>query len=287
MSLGVIRVPLTLSGKDLKNNSPLKASHMVDATALILEDSQTQAQIIAKMIEAQGWTPLHFDDLRDAIEALRHVSVQAMFLDVFVGMYNSITNIRRFRELAPDTPIIIMTAGSSREAIEETLRAARKTKVDYVLRKPFTETHIKDIFGEAYSDLSQRCRRKHVLIIDDSQTIRSLASTSLKPAGYRISQCASMEEAFENINIAHVDVVLCDIFMPGMGGFKGIRTLKRVWPQVNVIAMSAGIENTVNVEEALSAARKIGADGQVKKPFTSNELLALIDRTLMLETLID
>jgi CheY-like chemotaxis protein len=260
---------------------------MVDATALILEDSQTQAQIISRMVEAQGWTPLHFDDLRDATDALRHVKVQAMFLDVFVGMYNSITNIRRFRELAPDTPIIIMTAGASRETIEETLSAARKTKVDYVLRKPFTETHIRDIFQAAYSDLPQRLRRKHALIIDDSQTIRSLATSVLQPAGYRTSQCASMEEAFDNINIAHVDIVLCDIFMPGMGGFKGMRTLKRVWPQVKVIAMSAGIENTVNGEDALNAARKIGADGQVKKPFSPDELLALTNRTLLPEALID
>ena len=260
---------------------------MTDATALILEDSPIQARIITRMIEAQGWSTLHCATLVEAAEALKRGAVQALFLDVFVGMFNSITNIDQFRTLAPGIPIIIMTAGSGREAIEETLKHARQANADYVLRKPFTDAQLKEVFDSAYRDLGSGERRKHVLVIDDSRTIRSVASKMFETAGYRVSQAGMMEEAFDNVDIARVDLILCDIFMPGMAGFKGMRMIKKVWPKVKIIAMSAGIENKVTEDEALNAARTLGADAQIKKPFTAEDLMDLAGALLMPTAMID
>lgn len=260
---------------------------MVDATALILEDSPIQARIIAKMIEAQGWATIHCASLAEAADQLKRVKVQALFLDVYVGMFNSITNIDQFRLLAPMTPIIIMTAGSGREAIEETLKHARQSNADHVLRKPFSDAQLKDILQSAHRDVEVGERRKHVLVIDDSKTIRSVASRMFETADYRVSQAGSMEDAFDNVDIARVDLVLCDIFMPGMAGFKGMRMIKKVWPKVKIIAMSAGIENKVSDDEVLNAARTIGADAQIKKPFSSEDLLELTEMLLKPTAMID
>jgi DNA-binding response OmpR family regulator len=65
-----------------------------------------------------------------------------------------------------------------------------------------------------------------------------------------------------------------------MGGFKGMRTIKRTWPKVKIIAMLAGLEEKVNETDALNAARKIGADAQVRKPFTP-ECLHEVVRALL------
>jgi DNA-binding response OmpR family regulator len=102
----------------------------------------------------------------------------------------------------------------------------------------------------------------------------------LESANFRVSQACTMEDAFDNVDIAHVDLILCDIFMPGMAGFKGMRMIKKVWPKVKIIAMSSGIENKVSGDDVLNAARTIGADAQIKKPFTSKDLLDLVDMML-------
>lgn len=253
---------------------------MVDSTALIVEDSSTQAQIIARLIQTQGWKTLHCATVREATESLGAVSVQALFLDVFVGQHNALLHMDRFRKLLPRTPIIVMTAGSGKEAIEETLASARKAGADYVLRKPFTDALLKDIFTTAFPDPMRRMRRQHMLVIDDSATVRRLATNAFEAAGFRVSLAGSMEEAFVNVDIAHVDLVLCDIFMPGMGGFKGMRAIKQTWPDVKIIAMSAGFGDKVDDVEALNAARKVGADAQIRKPFTPDDLLELIDNIL-------
>ncbi|MGZ3299200.1 MAG: response regulator, partial [Asticcacaulis sp.] len=142
-------------------------------TALILEDSRTQAQIIARMIESHDWTTIHFETVREASEALTQMAAHALFLDVFVGAHNTLLHVDRFRKLAPNASIVLMTAGSNREAIEDTLASARRTGADYVVRKPFTEQLIGDVLQSCDADLSSGARRRHVLIVDDSQTVRS------------------------------------------------------------------------------------------------------------------
>jgi CheY-like chemotaxis protein len=169
--------------------------------------------------------------------------------------------------------MVLMTAGSRHEAIEETLRAARKTGAEYVLRKPFSEAMLADILKGLSQDAAAGSVRKHVLVIDDSRTVRMIAARALESGGYRVSQAGSMEEAFSDVDIAHVDLVLCDIFMPGMGGLKGMRTIKTTWPKVSLISMSGGLDDKVTDQDALNATRKFGVDAQLKKPFEAQDLL--------------
>ncbi len=85
-----------------------------------------------------------------------------------------------------------------------------------------------------------------------------------------------MEEAFERVDIAHVDVVITDIFMPGMGGLKGMKSIKATWPRVKILAMSAGIEDRVSDTDALNATRRLGVDAQISKPFSADDLGHLV-----------
>ncbi|ESQ77427.1 response regulator [Asticcacaulis sp. AC402] len=247
----------------------------MEKTVLILEDSRTQANIIIAMLSRLGWSAVHCESIRDAIESLGQVSVHAMMLDVFVGAHNTLLHVGRFRTLAPHIPMMLMTAGSSRETIEDTLKSARKTGADYIVKKPFTETLLRDIFASVTPDIATGKKRKHVLVIDDSSTVRTIAQRAYDAAGYRVSAAGSMEEAFSNVDIAHVDLVLCDVFMPGMGGFKGMRTIKTTWPKVQLISMSAGLDEQVSDNDALNATRRIGADAQIRKPFDAVDLIEL------------
>ncbi len=251
------------------------------ATALVLEDSVSQFQIISRMIERFGWSTVHCQTLREAAESVKLLKFRCLFLDVFVGAHNSLGHIQRFRKLVPDIPIVVMTAGSSQEAIEETLTAARRAKADHVLRKPFTADDIGTILGTLYADRQATRRRRHLLVIDDSPAVRTLACGIMEFGGYRVSAAATVEEALHKIDIAHVDLILCDLFMPGMGGFKGIRVIKRAWPQVKIIAMSAGLGDGVTSEQTLEKAVHAGADARIQKPFDAEELIALASTVLL------
>jgi CheY-like chemotaxis protein len=248
------------------------------STALILDDSKTQSAIIAKMIEAQGWIVARSDHVSGALEILRSQRIDALFLDIFVGSRNTLVDFHRFRVLAGNSAIILMTAGSKQEGVDATLQKARTVGADYVLHKPFPKQVIKGIL----SNLSKfdNTRPKHLLVIDDSVTVCLFIAKHLEGLGYRISIAQTMEYAFSNVDIAHVDLVLCDIFMPGMGSLRGMRQIRATWPNVKVISMSAGVSERVSGIDALNLSRDIGIDAQIVKPFSAQDLASVISLVL-------
>lgn len=242
------------------------------STALIVEDSQTQAAIVARLIEARGWKAVISDNVRGAMDVLQLQKVQAIFLDIYVGERNSLKHFDRFQMLGGDAAIALMTAGSKTVTVDDTLEQARRVGADFILRKPFTDRDIAGIL-----DTISDGKRRHILVIDDSRTVCQMIRTALEVRFFRVSAAPSMESAFNNVDLAGVDMVLCDVFMPGMGGLQGMRLIRKTWPKVKIISMSAGIEDKVTSVDALNASRRIGIDGQIGKPFTMEDLGAVID----------
>jgi len=248
---------------------------MAEGVALIIEDSLTQAQIIGRMVAESDWGYAVARTLEEAEEQLVRQRPSIVFVDVHLGRENSLEHLHRIRDLVPDATIAVMTAGSRDEGADETLKAARRANVDYVLRKPFSRKQIQNIVDTAERDMTEGRRRLHALIIDDSATVVALTSQALRDNGFRISTAATMEDAMANVDIAHVDLVVSDIFMPGMGGLEGIKIIKTNWPAVKVLAMSAGLETRITPERATGAAVRHGADAEIQKPFKPIDLINL------------
>ena len=250
-------------------------------TVLVLEDSRVQAQLISRMLTGHGWSAVLAFEQKTVFSLLRSSRVDLMLLDVYVEGGNTLMHLPEIRELAQDIPVAIMTAGGAGgQALNATLNMARKAQADFVLPKPFTPLDLRVILDEAYQMRRAPVPPKHVLVVEDCRVIRTLTTRALAAEGYRISEARTMEEAFERIDIAHVDVVITDIFMPGMGGIEGISIIKGTWPEVAIIAMSAGSEKRLDTTQALSAAKHIGADALLPKPFTGDDLTMLVEAVL-------
>ena len=112
----------------------------------------------------------------------------------------------------------------------------------------------------------------HVLVVDDQpQNIRLLEAV-LSPRGYDVLTASSGEEALATIESDDVDLVLCDIVMPGMDGYQVCRTIRErpataYLPVVMVTA--SGDEQKIKALEA-------GADDFLTKPINQSELLARV-----------
>jgi DNA-binding response OmpR family regulator len=250
---------------------------MIYGEAIVVEDSDTQGRLISRLIEREQWRATPCKSLQAAYHYMKTTFVNLVFLDVYLGEINTLSEIPKIKGMSPKSVLAVMTAGTQEEAIEATLKAARESEADYVLKKPFDTRAVRAIVGEVSKDHKLGRRRPHALVVDDCNTVRHLVIGVLADNGYRVSEARSMEEALANANIAHVDLVVTDIFMPGMGGIEGTKIIKTTWPKVKVLAMSAGLEDRMPREKALMAAREIGADAQLKKPFQSNELLEMTE----------
>jgi CheY-like chemotaxis protein len=117
-----------------------------------------------------------------------------------------------------------------------------------------------------------------ILVVDDDSAIRDVARVLLERAGHTVYTAGDGEAAMSSLASRPVDVVLIDIMMPRKEGLETIIELKQQHPEIIVFAMSASGANRGH--DFLQTAAKFGADGIIRKPFSADQLLALLNMHL-------
>ncbi|MCB2188882.1 MAG: PAS domain S-box protein [Deltaproteobacteria bacterium] len=119
--------------------------------------------------------------------------------------------------------------------------------------------------------------REMVLLVDDEESIRYLGREILTEWGYQVLTAASGEEALEIYATAErrPELVILDLGMPGMGGAKALRQLRRFDPQVKVL-VATGYNLSAEERHGELAA----AAGFLRKPYRASQLLEKVVRVL-------
>ncbi|QHE87725.1 hybrid sensor histidine kinase/response regulator [Hydrogenophaga sp. BPS33] len=112
-----------------------------------------------------------------------------------------------------------------------------------------------------------------VLVVDDSITVRRVTQRLLQREGYRVTLAADGLQALEKLQSERPTVVLSDIEMPRMDGFDLVRNIRNDarLSDLPVIMITSRI-----AEKHREHARELGVDHYLGKPYSEDELLALI-----------
>lgn len=118
---------------------------------------------------------------------------------------------------------------------------------------------------------------KKVLVVDDSAVIRQVEETVLVKAGYEVVSANGGKEALVKMETAAFNLVLTDLNMPDLDGVSLIKQVRasakhRLTPIVMVTTESKDSKK----QEGKSA----GATAWMVKPFTPDQLLAVVKRIL-------
>ena len=102
-----------------------------------------------------------------------------------------------------------------------------------------------------------------VLVIDDEEPVRQVASEILGYLGYSVVMAASGEDGVKRVREGmRPDVVLLDVIMPGMNGFQTLRKLREIEPDLPIL-ICTGYSDRKAAESLVTE----GADGFVNKPY--------------------
>ena len=115
-----------------------------------------------------------------------------------------------------------------------------------------------------------------ILVIDDDRFYLSVIRRILEDAGHQVMETTSGPEGIALYREREPDVVITDIFMPGMDGNEVIRQLRSMDREVAIIAVSAG--GAFYDIDFLETARKLGADAILRKLDPKDRILAEIQR---------
>lgn len=116
-----------------------------------------------------------------------------------------------------------------------------------------------------------------ILLVDDEASIRKLGKRILTRYGYNVLLAASAEEALKlyKKEHEHIDLIILDLNMPGMGGKKCIDILPEMYPEVKILVASG-----FPVDDATSKVIKSRCRGLIKKPYEFKKILELIRSAL-------
>ncbi len=111
-----------------------------------------------------------------------------------------------------------------------------------------------------------------ILVVDDEDNVRHSISTLLKLKGYEVQEASEGKQALEVFRREQIDMVICDVRMPGMDGMTFLEKISdpAAGPAAVIIMSAYG-----DIETAREAVR-LGAADYVSKPFNNDELLLRI-----------
>ena len=114
-----------------------------------------------------------------------------------------------------------------------------------------------------------------ILIVEDESSIRGFLKINLKRNNFYVAEAESGEEGIRIARSENIDVVILDIMLPGIDGYKVCEILRREFPKIGIIMLTAkgqDIDKIMGLE--------YGADDYMIKPFNPMELVLRVKSLL-------
>ncbi|MEE9144029.1 MAG: response regulator [Candidatus Binatia bacterium] len=120
------------------------------------------------------------------------------------------------------------------------------------------------------ADSNSSASKTTIMVIDDQPDILDIVKTILERSGYVVQVADSGMEAFSLLEEKKPDLIILDIMMPQMDGWKVLKQLKgnADYSSIPVILITAKIQ-----QENMVRGYEMGADYFIPKPFTSAHLI--------------
>ena len=119
---------------------------------------------------------------------------------------------------------------------------------------------------------------KRILLIDDHQTVFRLMEAIVRIKGYKMIYAESGQQGIVMARQEQPDMILLDVMMPDIDGFKVCQYLKENEDTKDIPVMFLTARGA---DEDLELGRKAGADGFMTKPFQTIEVLKQIESLLL------
>ena len=114
-----------------------------------------------------------------------------------------------------------------------------------------------------------------ILVVEDEVSLQETLAYNLRKQGYEVETVGDGTGALQAARLAHPDLILLDVMLPGMDGFEVCRVLrqeKMTSPILMLTARDDEIDRVVGLE--------VGADDYMTKPFSMRELMAKVKAML-------
>ncbi len=304
--LGALLTPAPETGAS--EPPPKAATARQYSRILVVDDDPMNVKLVEGILKKEGYQSLKAFGGAEALEMVRHQRPDLVLLDVMMPGTDGYQVTRQLKAdpATAGIPIIMITALNGTEdkvrgldcgadefltkpvnAAELLARVKSMLRLKQYQDQLMLRTHSETAFGEGHGPLATSCdqnRRQHILLVEDNDKDLRLLSGQIEEQDFDVSVAHDGEAALQRVLAGGIDLVLLDIFLPGMDGFEVCQRLKESSEtrdiQVALITCLQDLEGKIKGME-------LGADDYLVKPVDGRELSARIKALLAKKSYLD
>ena len=253
---------------------------------LVIDDDRMNCELIQSVFTRHGYQVLSATSGIEGLTLFRQQAPRVTILDLRMPEMDGLTVLKEIRAYDPHAPVIILGGG----ATEEQENQARGLRVTEFIRKGLSL----DVLVECVNRVAQLPAKsvsalpgvagsatmadtgETILVVDDELLVRDLLVQFLSLRGYRALGVKDGPEALSMVEQAPPDLILLDLFMPGMDGVEVLRQLRQREYTGGVIIITGSHD-----EERLDEAWAAGPQEVIGKPIDLEQLLTSIQLVLV------
>jgi DNA-binding NtrC family response regulator len=231
-------------------------------TILVVDDNQDLLETFAMILKRRGFSVQTAGNGLSAVDKFKEQSFDVTLMDIVMPEMNGVDAFKKIKEIQPEAPIILMTAYSDEELIQN----ARNEGVCQIIHKPIRIDQLIELINETAGS-------QPILVVDDDADICETLTKILELQGYDVLTAGSGEEAVTMTRGKTCQIAFIDVKLPNIDGLETLLRLKEINPDILVIMMT-GFRN--EVKEALDKAQAASAITCLYKPFDPAEAADLV-----------
>lgn len=261
----------------------------LNTTVLLVEDDKIN-QIVATMaLEELSCQVEIANNGQEAVDITAKQSYDLVLMDLHMPVMDGYTATQCIRQREPNTQLHLTIVAMTAEVIDDKLAKSIQTMgMDDILNKPFTKEDLEQLLSKWLSvpltpqESSAKSQPAHILLLAEDNTANQLVEKMmLEDLGYQVDIANDGQEAVTMTANANYDLILMDIHMPILNGYKATEQIRdreknKQTNPLPIIAITASATAT-DVEQCLAA----GMNDFLAKPVNQEYLAQMLNKWLV------
>ncbi|MBC8018868.1 MAG: response regulator [Verrucomicrobia bacterium] len=232
---------------------------------LVVDDDRRMVKTICDILRVKGHDPHPAYCGEEAVLKAGEELFDCVLMDLKMPGIDGVEALKRIREVAPDLPVVLMSANASENQAEEASRHGAYA----VLTKPIDLQIV-------LSFLALLRKEESILIVDDDPMFCRTLKDILLERGYRVETEADPDSVMGHLEVDYKLLVVLDLKLGQAEGVDVLKEIRRKYPSKPVVLVTGHHgESMASIEKAL----RIGAYTCLYKPLEIEKLVAIIEDT--------
>ncbi len=230
---------------------------------LVVDDNEQFCQNVSDIMELKGYEVVAAYDGFKALELVERNDFDLMLMDIIMPVMDGTQTLKKVKEIAPNIPVIMITAYAGEDIIREALREGAFG----VLKKPLDFNKLSRLIRNAIPNGTL------VMVVDDDENLCANMKDVLNDKGYRVSVAYNGNTAIEKAGENNFDIILVDLKMPALNGLETYLAIRDFRPNVVAIVITGYRQEMAHL---VQQARRETVYACLEKPIAMDELVSLL-----------